>query len=79
MKITKAFIRNLLDVQIGLIRTGEIKWNVANQHDEYILRDALKNLEENFDRAVAWFSESKALNVMDWAFFLAEPCDGKAG
>ena len=75
MKITKAFIQAAILSKLSDIKSGKVAWNVGNQNDQYLLQSALDLLDINFDRALAWFSSSRSVDIMAWADFLADPCD----
>lgn len=76
VSITNIKTRNqvILEHTLESIRNGEIRLKVNNQHDEYVIEDALKNFDKFEEVAEEWHSQGGCIENVDpmtWAYQLS--------
>lgn len=70
MQITKTFIANAITAKLNSFDGG----NVSTQFDGVTLQAALDNLNDTtFAAAKKWFAQTRDIDIMDWATFIADP------
>lgn len=71
----KVKVEVLLQDRLEKIRNGEIRLKVYDQHDEYVIEDALKNFDRFEAQADKWLKEGVNLANVDpmvWAYKLMD-------